>query len=778
MILKTKQLIKNIFKKNMKLLFKVLIILSFWFVSFSQQSFLFDNIALAQETSNATAWKSDAEARRESIISTSNILETVSKLGYLLLWPLVALAWLAMDNSLVYGSFIWLDVPLWKIWQIVRNFANYTLWFLFLVGILIFNFTPSRKVFWNAVKTPWELIKKTLIASVLIQASRFLMMALVDISTILTYSIWWLPSTVLTEVNSWSDTKVLQESISLNLTESNVETLSDAKNLIINYWTITWQRAISPCEVVSLQQWTTTQSFVIWRKYSSLTGTDGKTTMIMEKGYCIYLWSLISFNDAIVDIPSGSTYSNELTKFSSNIKQASEGNINDLIKNWIIFPVSDGIYKRRDPVFDWGSSVTLTAGKTEVTYEWKGIWCNNDNLIWEISSSKTWEETKNFLCLYKQESDIPTLNTLIKKAWSMTGPFAALYANMALFSSFSSLDPWIWIRQKFVVMFINSGFAILLILPLVALVVVLFARIWILRMLIALSPFIILIKVFSWLFDIKLPISLKTEDLVKLLLAPVLISFAVSLSLVFMATLKNSVWNWLSDDEAMKQNLSTITWIEEVEGGYNILWFIKLKMDTALHNLSWILTMLFGLWVTWFLLFRAIKSTWQVWEKIWWKLQKLWETTLWSMPLVPFKWWALTFNSLTQLPTNISNEISNKMRTKNQDVVDDLLGVWSPSIERFYRRNSGTSFISYFKLKDDASIVRKYNELSAHEQFNTGGWSNSIKKELDTHFGGKDTKIKVDNNEYQWKHDTMELERVTATQSQDQSENWDQGDDQ
>jgi len=42
-----------------------------------------------------------------------------------------------------------------------------------------------------------DIIKKTLIAGILIQASRFLMAALVDVSTIATYAIGGLPLSVL-----------------------------------------------------------------------------------------------------------------------------------------------------------------------------------------------------------------------------------------------------------------------------------------------------------------------------------------------------------------------------------------------------------------------------------------------------------------------------------------------------------------------------------------------------------------------------------------------------
>jgi len=46
---------------------------------------------------------------------------------------LVALAGLAMDNQLIYGSFMGLDASLWQIWQIVRTFSNYALGLIFLI---------------------------------------------------------------------------------------------------------------------------------------------------------------------------------------------------------------------------------------------------------------------------------------------------------------------------------------------------------------------------------------------------------------------------------------------------------------------------------------------------------------------------------------------------------------------------------------------------------------------------------------------------------------------
>jgi|GEM_PF-1055392 hypothetical protein len=122
----------------------------------------------------------------------------------------------------------------------------------------------------------------------------------------------------------------------------------------------------------------------------------------------------------------------------------------------------------------------------------------------------------------------------------MTGPFTSLYTSMLNFSSLGTSNLGVW--QNFIVALINAGFAVLLLLPLVALVIVLFARVGILRLAIALSPFIVIIRIFDKLFPKDLlPEYITLDELIKLLIAPVLISFAVSLSLIFMTTLKSSL---------------------------------------------------------------------------------------------------------------------------------------------------------------------------------------------------------------------------------------------
>jgi hypothetical protein len=58
------------------------------------------------------------------------------KIIYLLLWPLLVVAGLSLDNTMVYASVFHLDAPLWKFWNMMKNFANFTLGFMVLFAII------------------------------------------------------------------------------------------------------------------------------------------------------------------------------------------------------------------------------------------------------------------------------------------------------------------------------------------------------------------------------------------------------------------------------------------------------------------------------------------------------------------------------------------------------------------------------------------------------------------------------------------------------------------
>lgn len=109
-------------------------------------------------------------------------------------WILLAnLAGKLMTNDMVYGTFLHLDGTLWTFWNVVKNIANFLLWFFVLFAILknvLLWGTNSGDKKWS----PFEVVKNTLIAWVLIQMSWFLVGLVLDISTICTAAIGSFPA--------------------------------------------------------------------------------------------------------------------------------------------------------------------------------------------------------------------------------------------------------------------------------------------------------------------------------------------------------------------------------------------------------------------------------------------------------------------------------------------------------------------------------------------------------------------------------------------------------
>ncbi len=101
-----------------------------------------------------------------------------------------------MTNSVVYWSFLHLDAFFINWWNLVRNFANFWLAFLLVYQIFQALLTKKTTEFKN-------VIKRVLVAGVLIQMSWFLIGAMLDVSTILVSSIGTFPWQVLVKNSSF-----------------------------------------------------------------------------------------------------------------------------------------------------------------------------------------------------------------------------------------------------------------------------------------------------------------------------------------------------------------------------------------------------------------------------------------------------------------------------------------------------------------------------------------------------------------------------------------------
>jgi len=113
------------------------------------------------------------------------------------IWILFAkIAWNLFTNKWVYGEVIWLDVLLWKYWNIVKNIANFCLWFYFVY--VIFKWLIGKT---DAIKTIRDKLLRILIAWVWIQVSWFLTAVVVDVSTITMVAVWSFPA----QVVAWNE---------------------------------------------------------------------------------------------------------------------------------------------------------------------------------------------------------------------------------------------------------------------------------------------------------------------------------------------------------------------------------------------------------------------------------------------------------------------------------------------------------------------------------------------------------------------------------------------
>ncbi len=131
---------------------------------------------------------------------TENLLKTVWELLYL---AISALSWIwvffakwageFLTNEWVYWETIWLDVVLWQYRNVVKNMANFGLWFYFIYVVWkwVLDMSGIDKI---KDKLVWLLV-----AWVWIQASWFMTAVVIDVSTVTLSAAWAFPSMLISE---------------------------------------------------------------------------------------------------------------------------------------------------------------------------------------------------------------------------------------------------------------------------------------------------------------------------------------------------------------------------------------------------------------------------------------------------------------------------------------------------------------------------------------------------------------------------------------------------
>jgi len=541
------------------------------------------------------AQSTDSQSQNDTFIKKATedmeTLSFVEDLIHILIYPMLVLAGKLVDNSFVYWEIFGFDTVLWQLWNITRNLANFTLWFL-----VVF------KIFQNLVFGKWDnkwwvksLLIKALVAWVWIQASWFVMGALVDISTIMAYGVWWLPISILNDDNQQTDKNLKYDPYILK----DIIYFDTQGMTTIHYKTNAqkegeWKYYISECETFKYKD------DILILAPSRIYYTDNKWKFVgTEQKKCHYKWQIYYFTLLYNDIEREEcndqqscsenqvAYSSSLNTAKNKISAMDSSGVVNLINNAQILE-------------KWDSHSTgALMWKLWTKVYWENQWLDVDN---------KWTGKWNTFQLH----DIMTWNSYV---WV----FTALYAS--LLSSWKELiDDDGWTFARLLQNAVDVCYLIAIAIPLIVLAAVLMARVWVIRVAIVLSPFIVLFTAFDdiqkkVLENVEMMKNFTVKRLISVIFVPAVVCFAVSLSTVLFSVIGKLDFTgigWLERD--------ILWWIITLD-----IWWISARVWELIISAFWIA-------ITWFLVWTAVKTSKFKFVE---KAEELAKNALWSIPIVP-----------------------------------------------------------------------------------------------------------------------------------------------
>jgi len=557
------------------------------------------------------------------------IMNTVLKVIYMLLWPLMVIAGISLDNSMVYGSIFHLDVPLWRIWNIIKNFANFTLWFMVLFEIVRWLFSFGD----DAVKKPIKVITNALIAGVLIQSSWFIVGAVIDISTIATYAIGGLPTSVLggKENKKLSTMAILGTNINIDLEKADDETFFSSNT---SYGEQTY---ISTCKVETTNN---KSKYIIGRN-----DDDDKFRLTWDKKLldwnnekdCDDCNEICSFGFWNIILFKGLVNKNDKNETYSTLLKTKRENINESITDFEALEKSTEI-------------VNITKPKDEMAAVEKG---------------------RQWLMYQQKNHNWSKMEDLVSKSKWFSHVLVTMYSSFMDFASLSDINiTETNIASSWLELVIKLVLALALLIPLILLAAVLIARIGYLWLIIAFSPFLILKRVFFKDNKIKALNEIPSiGDILWIIFAPVTTVFVLAIALIFMSALIGSINNPEKSKEVYKSLRveQTGTW------EYSLFNHIaNISNSNSFNNgsdmISWLIVNLFAIALVWIVFFAALKAN-KVWEKIIWDFDpsKLMGNILKSIPIFrmkdpnnPWKTLGIGLWAISQTPRYLSSAFDTK----------------------------------------------------------------------------------------------------------------------
>ena len=644
-------------------------------------------------------------APTETLIDTVfNVLWSALNLLYLITLPVLVIAGKAMDNSMVYGEFINLDKPLFMLRNLSRTFANFAIWWVILRKVVkyIFNFDDN--------KSP-EFLKGLIIKSLGIvlgiNFSWFAMGALIDLSSLATYTLGAMPLSVLKETNS-KDMPILSVGSYFDY-QSSASRLNQGIQNIVDPYTYyqRWDIYIPRCN----EKWKIYKGIITWPEYFPT--VPNKTDINFNtfgdgKQYCALN------TQTLVDITDLEKRKNDQTNWINNF--------NNTQKNSIIKSLIDEMSDKDETC----SSLVVVVSWTNINFNKAQI----DKLAQSLRIGD-WQIEKKTYCQYQVANQITitgnayqennrqttfmpwawwqepyssqnglTMNNLINESKGMVWPFITLYITLLDFSNLSIQDT----KDKTAATTLNGvtefllkwGISIALFIPLVALAITLIIRIVLLRWIIAFIPLGI---VAYGLFDKKEQSlwsglwAANPSSILWLIFAPILPVFTISISIIILQTLQLAMKPAIDNDNKTRDFM----WIEfftDTDANQNTscmnFWGLQtvcLDKGTEISGwsgfanfLPWLFVNIFAIGLMWMMVKVAISGS-TITGKIWWNIMEMWSKALGSIPLISIWWRSVWANALSKTLGTWMSTLENKIGDINrvQDrTISDAFGLTPP----------------------------------------------------------------------------------------------------
>jgi len=620
----------------------------------------------------------------------------IQKMIYLLIYPMLVIAGSLVDNSLVYWEIFGFDVALWELWNIMRNLANFTLWFIFVYQIFKYLLPGKKK---EDIK---KLLISLLIAWLWIQASWFIMAALIDVSTILAYWIWWLPISVLKDTSTEEKDKNEDDFknnpyILKTVIDADVNNIDVANIYLTN---TPWESIyISECETFTFDEKDLLLApKMIYFKKSWNKQNPQSTFIKTEPKKCHYGGQVYQFSANSCTFEWCSTDKDceqAQTNYQNCLKDKKNKLSND--KSWVILEISNAeLLEQWNAHITWGTRWWLWNWR----YDSKERWLDVNN---EIVGKASWSKRLNDILDGK----------------SYVWIFTQLYSSLMRTWQWIISSAW-WNFEALLSMAISLWHLIAIAIPLIVVGIVFMIRIWILWVAIVISPFIALFTAFEDLWKalrekVKFLEYFTLENLIGIIFAPAIICLAISLSAVLITIITNL-------DYQRDWGANEIRW-----------WLIHLDVAWVSAVIQRFLISIFWIAATRFLVWAAVESS-KLW-KMWFvqSLKKLAETSIWSIPIVPIPWkdgkwvefiWANTafgLNGQKWILTTISDKIQTEFNAKDSEAIEEFID-WGKASQEAVKNRASSYTSKLLELPADKigpnrvdqkiMVWEKWNEIS------------------------------------------------------------------